>query len=501
MLDPVLGEHLPYTLFLLAVVVSAWYGGLGPTLVSVVLGGLTANFFFGTPRYSFAQGHPQDWVEAAVFMMVGVCFAAVMEARRRAQRRAEANQREAEAQARLLLEEIHAHQQVEEQLRQAETRNARLYEQAAQANAAKDEFLAMLSHELRTPLTPVLLMTSWLEVDPNLPADLKASMEVIRHNVDLEARLIDDLLDLTRIVRGKIELSRETVDVHHLVAHALTTCQADVAARRCSIKQELLASRPCVNADPARLQQVLWNLFKNALKFTPEGGQILIRSGNDEQGNVVIEVMDSGIGIDPANLPVIFDAFEQGEPSISRRFGGLGLGLAISKKLMDLHGGSITAASAGKGRGATFTIRLPAVDAPAPRVSSGSTPSTAAPACGASLRILVVEDHAGTAQAMARLLGKLGHVVTVSSSLAAALEVLAGQSFDLFISDLGLPDGSGYDLMRQVRQRHPLKGIALSGYGMEEDVAKSREAGFAAHLTKPVDFQRLVAAIQQVASL
>ena len=251
-----------------------------------------------------------------------------------------------------------------------------------------------------------------------------------------------------------------------------------------------------IEADAPRLQQVFWNLLKNAVKFTPHGGTIGIRCRPD-QGHVVIEVSDSGIGIEPEALPRIFNAFEQAERSITRQFGGLGLGLTISKALVEMHGGTIEARSEGRHKGATFRIRLP-LAAP---VGHPEAPAPALPRARPvrPLRILLVEDHGVSANMLRLVLAADGHEVAMAGDLATAMDLADRQAFDLLISDLGLPDGSGHDLMRRLRQRgHTLPGIALSGYGQEEDIQRSREAGFAAHLTKPASRELLVEAIASV---
>ncbi|MFL6290565.1 MAG: ATP-binding protein, partial [Thermoanaerobaculia bacterium] len=379
---------------------------------------------------------------------------------------------------------------VEDELRQAK-------ETAEAASRAKDHFLATLSHELRTPLTPVLALVSALEADEELPPRVRQALAVIRRNVELEARLIDDLLDLTRISRGKLELRREVVDLRQLLAHAIEVCcGADLGSDRIRLALELGARDHRVWADASRLTQVLWNLLHNAVKFTPEGGEVRVRSWDEDDGRTLaVEIADNGIGIDPELLPRIFDAFEQTDRQITRRFGGLGLGLSLSRAIVAMHGGTLAAASAGPDRGSAFTLRLPAGDVPA---AAAASPQRAPEArAAAPLRLLLVEDHADTAEAMADLLRALGHEVTVAGSVGSALgaaEARAGR-IDLVVSDLGLPDGSGLDLMRELSGRYGLKGIALSGYGMEEDVQRSREAGFSKHLTKPVDLQALKAAI------
>jgi CheY-like chemotaxis protein len=326
---------------------------------------------------------------------------------------------------------------------------------------------------------------------------------VIRRNVELEARLIDDLLDLTRISRGKLELRREVVDVRQILAHAIEVCcSVELASDRIRLVLELGARDHRVWADAPRLTQVFWNLLQNAVKFTRDGGEVRVRSWDEDDGRTLaVEVADNGIGIDPELLPRIFNAFEQTDRQITRRFGGLGLGLSLSWGIAAMHGGSLAAASAGLDRGSAFTLRLPAGDVPASAPEQTlerlAEPKADSPPSASPLKLLLVEDHADTAEAMADLLRALGHEVTVAGSVGAALGAAEAQGgrFDLVVSDLGLPDGTGLDLMRELSGRYGLKGIALSGYGMEEDVLRSREAGFSKHLTKPVDMKALKAAI------
>jgi two-component system CheB/CheR fusion protein len=394
--------------------------------------------------------------------------------------------------------------------RHAELEMDRARQEAESANQAKDHFLATLSHELRTPLTPVLAVISALQEEERLPGDVRAHLRMVRRNVELEARLIDDMLDLTRISRGKLELHREVADLKQVLDHALQTASGDLLEKKLRLVLDLEAGDHSVWADNPRLIQVFWNLFSNAVKFTPPGGTIAVRSRREETPagpQLVVEVADTGIGIEPDVLLDIFDAFKQGEQAITRRFGGLGLGLAISKAIVELHGGSLAATSGGKGQGSVFSVRLPVGDlrAGAPRPAAGNGHGKAAateePGADVRLRILLVEDHADTAEAMAELLREMGHEVTVAGSVSsglAAAEVHGGH-FDLVLSDLGLPDGSGLELMEQLHGRYGVRGIALSGYGMEEDVRKSLEAGFDRHLTKPINLQALQTAIQETA--
>jgi signal transduction histidine kinase/CheY-like chemotaxis protein len=402
----------------------------------------------------------------------------------------------------LLLAAVFAErQQAEEKLRLALAREQEARAEAEAAGEAKDRFLASLSHEMRTPLTPVLAVVSALERDGRVHPDLRRPLGVLRRNVELEARLIDDLLDLTRIVRGKLELHPEVTDLREVVERTIEICcEGEPMADGVRIVKDLAAADHRIWADPSRLTQVLWNLLNNAVKFTPEGGTIAVRS-RSEGDRLVLQVSDTGIGIEPEALPHVFEAFEQGSARSLRGTGGLGLGLAISKAIVELHGGRLTAESPGRGQGTTLTISLPAslprVDHEAGGIAAaGQSIVMSEPAVG-PVRILLVEDHADTAGAMAELLSLLGYQVTTAGTVAAALAAADAERFELLLSDLGLPDGSGLDVMREVAPRG-VPGIALSGYGMEEDVRESLEAGFRKHLTKPVTLQTLAAAIHEV---
>ena len=383
-------------------------------------------------------------------------------------------------------------------------------EAAEAANIAKDNFVATLSHELRTPLTPVLATLGAWEQSPEFPPCLRDEMQMVRRNVDLEARLIDDLLDLTGIVRGKFTLNLEALDVHELMRSVVNMYRGELEAGRFKVTQRLEAVKHTVRGDPGRLQQVFWNVLKNAVKFTPQGGQIEVSTRNDKDGQVQIVVRDNGLGISKEALARLFRPFEQGSDEIVKRYGGLGLGLTIARSLLIAHGGEIAAESDGLGRGATFILTLPCVAnrpaaaAAAPVLQSASLAKSDGAAQGRTFRLLLVEDHADTARVLARLLSGNGHTVAVANSIRQALAAFDGDGgkFDFMVSDLGLPDGSGVDLIRQVRQelRLGLPAIALSGYGMEEDIARCKEAGFDDHVTKPVNLQKLEATIQRVAA-
>ena len=362
-----------------------------------------------------------------------------------------------------------------------------------EANRTKDNFLAMLSHELRTPLTPVVSFLDLLEGETRENERMTTALAAIRRNVDVERRLIDDLLDLTRVARGKLMLEMQPIDAHEAIRHVVEICQADAAAKHLQVEVDLRGRNSWVAADLAKFQQIIWNLLKNAIKFTPEKGRIVVTSANEEPGHLTMEVRDNGAGIEPDEIGRMFNAFEQGDQSSQRHHGGLGLGLAISKAIADGHGASLVAMSEGRGRGTTFRLTMKTTEseaAPAKRsAESGARP-------GRVLRILLVDDHVDTCTALEKLLARRGHRVVAAHDVRSAMVVADEGAFDLLISDVGLPDGTGMELMAQLRERYALRGIAISGFGMNGDRVKSLDAGFAAHLTKPVNFERLEEAIE-----
>ena len=318
---------------------------------------------------------------------------------------------------------------------------------------------------------------------------------MVQRNVELEARLIDDLLDLTRIATGKIQLAAAAVDVHAILLQIVENSRADLARKQLTVARALDARVHSVWGDTARLQQVFWNLIKNAIKFTPGGGEVRVVTSNNEPGKLMISVTDTGIGIDPDVLPKIFDAFEQGQIS-TQQFGGLGLGLAISQSIVTMHEGSIAVESAGRGLGTRFTVTFATCPAPAEHAKTVQPPRSTG-----ALRLLLVEDHQSSREVLARILRRAGHEVHTAETAAQALQIAATEpGLHVVISDIGLPDQSGFALMTQLKEKYGLPGIALSGYGMEEDVRNARAAGFDAHLVKPVSFDRLRALLDQIAA-
>lgn len=400
--------------------------------------------------------------------------------------------------------------------KQGEIELQRARDEALAASRAKDDFLAALSHELRTPLSPVLLLASEAAGDLRIASRVRKDFATIRKCVELEARLIDDLLDLTRITRGKLALDQGKLDLRIVVRDALSTVAADLEAKCIEVGVEISDIAAWVWGDPVRLQQVFWNILKNAVKFTPSTGRVVISGHVDSvAGSVVFEVQDSGIGITPEELERVFEAFSQGDHAVSggsHRFGGLGLGLAIARRVIELHDGRITAVSAGRNRGATFRVELPLISSVQAGAQATCTSRVVVPKqwadglkrsatrSGVTVkrdiapymgRILLVEDHAPTRLALEQLLIRRNYDVRSAASAAEARALAKRESFILLISDIGLPDGNGYELMKEFRETYGMVGISLTGYGMEDDVLRSQRAGFIQHLTKPVRMQSL----------
>jgi signal transduction histidine kinase/ActR/RegA family two-component response regulator len=381
-------------------------------------------------------------------------------------------------------------------LRRAEADLTQARDQALAAGRAKDEFLAILSHELRTPLNAVVAMMDAWEASPDLPETYRDEARLIRRNIDVECRLIDDLLDLQRIAHGKFSVDLRPADVHELLHAVLEMTQSDLHAKGVKLILSLDAGRHVALADAARLQQVLWNVLRNSAKFTRKGGTVTIRTSNPTGGAICVSVADDGIGMSAETLGRLFQPFQQADNQFVRRSGGLGLGLSIARKLIELQGGRIRAESPGIGRGATLVVSLPTTDRP---LASGPTHlSSPADRFCRPLQLLLVEDHHDTARAMSRLLRAFGHDVDVSGTVAEAVAAVGAKAYDVVLSDIGLPDGSGMELIGRIRETSPVPVVAMTGYGMEEDGRAFQDAGFVAHLTKPVNLPQLELVIQRV---
>ena len=370
------------------------------------------------------------------------------------------------------------------------------------SNQAKDLFLAMLSHELRTPLTPILGWASILRDNLSDRAIVKQGLEAIERNARLQTQLVDDLLDLSRIIAGKIDLVRAPVDVNQIVRHALETVQHRLDAQMLDLELDLALEPLPVNADAMRLEQVIWNLLSNAVKFTPARGRIRVSSrlvGDYCQ----VEVSDNGVGIKPDLLSVIFNRFYQSDSGTSRRHGGLGIGLAIARSLVEMHGGWIEADSKGEGRGARFTVAIPVHEAKLKRPTRQKKRHERTTSFLEETRVLILEDSADTRELLGIILRAHGCQVTLAASVPEGLALAAEIMPDVVLSDIGLPDLDGYEFVNRLRQLRGLEHtpvIALTGYAMEGDRQRALESGFDKHLPKPVEPEQLVAAIRQVLS-
>ena len=383
----------------------------------------------------------------------------------------------------------------------AERRQADDRERAMRAaSEAKDLFIAELSHELRTPLTPILAAVTGLQERGELPAFLLPVIDMIRRNVEIEARLIDDLLDLSRIDQRRLHLEIGVIDAHAILADVAADLESESRSRGVDVAFELRARDSHVCADPLRLRQIFWNLLSNAIRNTPGGGHVSIASSNIGR-ELRVMFRDDGVGIEPARLEEIFAPFSR-EDRAAPGTNGLGLGLAIVRALVEAHGGKVAALSAGKGQGATFVVDLrtaEAVNVDVPSATGAVAPTTSRPPAKRPKRVLLVEDHEDTRAALQVFLELKGYEVTIAGDVSSAVE-LARQEPDVMVCDIGLPDGSGFDVMRRISSERPLQAIALTGYGTPRDIELAAQAGFAMHMTKPIAADRLLEAIEALSA-
>jgi two-component system CheB/CheR fusion protein len=377
---------------------------------------------------------------------------------------------------------------------------------AEEANRMKDVFLATLSHELRTPLNSLLIQSQLLRRGEHEDAKIRRAGEAIERAVKMQMQLIDELLDISRIITGKFQMELQLVDVATVVSAALDTVSAMADKKSVVLESTLDESVGRVSGDPARLQQIVWNLLVNAINFTPKGGRVIIALESVD-GRARIQVSDTGVGIEPEFLPHIFDRFVQAERTITRTHGGLGLGLAIVRHLVDMHGGTVLAESAGKDKGATFTVMLPVLKA---RRAIGPAESPVPSGRGLlevgnppelnGLRVLVVDDDADSLEALVEMLSQAGAEVRAAPSAAEAMRVLEEFGPQVLVSDIAMPGEDGYSLLRRIRALGPEQGgnipaLALTALAGEEDRRRALSAGFQMHLAKPADFDRLEAAL------
>ena len=382
--------------------------------------------------------------------------------------------------------------------------------EAERASAMKDEFLATLSHELRTPLSAILGWSQVLRFRTMSEAELHQGLETIERNARMQTQLIEDLLDMSRITSGKLRLEIQAVDVSASIEAAIETVKPAAEAKGLHIHKLVDPDASPVSGDPSRLQQIVWNLLSNAIKFTPKGGkiQVLLQRVNS---HIEISVVDTGIGIKPEFIPFVFDRFRQADASTTRMFGGLGLGLSIVKHLTELHGGSVSVTSAGPDMGSTFTVRLPcvAVRRLSP-IGDRSHPRAASDAAGdfahsnlTGIKILVVDDAADARDLVTRVLAECGAEMYSASNGEDALRCIEQEHPQLLLSDIGMPDLDGYQLLRKVRELGPKRGgmipaIALTAFARSEDRTRALRAGFLVHVSKPIETAELVATVASI---
>ena len=388
---------------------------------------------------------------------------------------------------------------VEEEREQLLSREHELRQTAEEANRLKDEFLAIMSHELRNPLNVILgyaeLLLRMDEI--NKSGNLRRMADAVKRNAVAQSKLIRDLLDLSRLRSGKLELNLETVSPVKSIENAIETVYADAAGKDISIEVFAPDDLLFVQADPVRLQQIIWNLLNNSVKFTPNGGRVVVRLEEDGN-NIVLKVSDNGQGIDSSFLPHIFEIFRQADSGTNRVQAGMGIGLAVVQQLVELHGGAVTAHSEGRGKGATFTIRLPR------SVQAKSTPAPLGDLSGNTLQgmtVLVVDDSEDTTEMVRHLLEISGAVVSAATSGFDALRLAREKEFDVVLSDISMPEMDGFEFLSKLRQlpgKEDLPAVALTGFGRPEDVQRAVREGFFAHLTKPFDIQTLASLLKKI---
>ncbi|HEX9919205.1 MAG TPA: ATP-binding protein, partial [Pyrinomonadaceae bacterium] len=396
--------------------------------------------------------------------------------------------------------------------KRAERERERLLRDAQEANRLKDEFLATLSHELRTPLTAILGWSRLLQTSDFDKVATARALHTIERNAQAQAQLIDDLLDTSRIITGKLRLDVRAVDLESVVMSAIETARPVAEAKGIRLQTIFDTRVGPISGDPDRLQQVVWNLLSNAIKFTPQGGRVQVRLER-VYSHVEITVADTGRGIAAEFLPHVFDRFRQADQTTTRAHGGLGLGLAIVRQLVELHGGSVHVESEGEGRGTTFTVSLPLLplrQEPAsdvPRIHPAGLSSNVELDCPpelTGLRVLVVDDEPDTRELVAAVLNSCGAQVIQAATAAEALEQIERTRADVLITDIGMPEEDGFSLLARIRELPPERGggipaAALTAYARSEDRVRALRAGFQMHVTKPVEPAELITVVANLA--
>jgi signal transduction histidine kinase/ActR/RegA family two-component response regulator len=508
-LEALFGDVGTFGLFYVAVLLSAHFAGFGPGLLTTGASSLAALLLMRPQWTQPAISSAASITRHAVFIGTGVMICWLTEGRRLSRDRAEAT--------RVALERHLESARVERESAEVERQKLLDGERAARAQAehmirTKDEFLATLSHELRTPLNAVLGWSQLLRAGKMGPNDLARGLEVIERNARAQAKLVEDLLDMSRIISGKARLDVRSVDLAVVIDAAIEAVRPAAQAKSIRISKSVDLASSQTSGDPARLQQIIWNLLSNAIKFTPSGGSVdvTLRRVDDD---VEIAVTDTGQGISPEFMPHVFERFRQADPSVTRVHSGLGLGLAIARHLVELHGGTVRATSEGSGRGAVFSIRLPgtpeqsrerAIEPPPPPSERSSEPGTYTPPPLNGVKVLVVDDDLDARELGARILLEHNADVLTAGSAAEALDMLKRERPNVLVSDIGMPGEDGYALIGKTRALGEDAGgtipaIALTAFARADDRRRALLAGFQVHLPKPVDPIELVAAVAALA--
>jgi len=455
---------MPFLLLWPAVMVCAWFGGFGPGLLATCLSALVTACLFIVPPHWFSPTKPEDWTGMALFMLLGSALSLLCEMLRRAKQKVDKYAQDLRRRA----------------------------EELVEADRHKDEFLAMLAHELRNPLAPIQNAVQVLKRLDHAQPEMQRATAVIERQVHQARRLVEDLLDVSRISQGKFSLHKEPLELDEVIAQAVEECRSLMEARKHQLTVNLPNDPIRLEADPTRLIQVVANLLNNAAKYTDDGGHIWLTVEQNE-AEAVLRVRDNGIGITPAMLPRVFDLFAQSDQAFRRSQGGLGIGLKLVRSLAEMHGGRVQAFSDGPGKGSEFVVHLPVIvrdqkwQAPAKNRERDSH----LPCLG---RILVVDDNRDSAECLALLLRVSGYDVMTAYDGKAALEVAQTFYPEIMLLDIGLPGIDGYELVQRLRKLEGLKEVllvALTGYGQEEDRRHALAVGFDQHLTKPVCFDTL----------
>ena len=506
-ISPLIEFRGPFVLMYLAVAVASWYGGAGPGLFATLLSSILAISLFLDPAYTVASLPPSYIVFTVLFFIGGTLISVLAESMHRANERAELTAQE-------LRQQVQERERIAIELEESAKReNAALVESEI-AHRAKDEFLATVSHELRTPLNSILGWAQMLQTGRLNHSDVAQAYEAIERSARHQAKLIEDVLDVARIITGNVRFSPAPVEPIAIIENALEIVRPTAEAKGVNLTTDLDAHAGSVSGDEARLQQVVWNLLSNAIKFTPKGGSIEVRLTR-VHSHIEIAVTDTGEGIDRHFLPFAFHRFRQAVGSSLRLHGGLGMGLAIVRHLVEIHGGTVEAASEGLGKGSRFTVKLPVLSAAASADLEDEHSENGGPHAAAiahfefkpllkGIRVLIAEDETDAREMLEKVLGGSGADVRACATAAETFAEVQQWNPDVLVSDVGMPDEDGYSLIKRIRDLPENKGgripaMALTGYARPEDRVRAISAGFQTHAPKPVEPGDLVAAVAELA--